>query len=769
MLPEDPILLPEIIDHVFLVAVHPASGREYEEAQSVWHSLRLLGEQPLAPTSFRRFANLGLFVAPYGDGEQKRGGSDDAAAPRRQGRSNLPVAAAPVREAGVSRWTAAGLMKPGAHTAAHRVFAAGLLCLGVAAAAYGTLQVTRGPRPVFIHVRWAPNVDETIRQESEQRYSLSEGELLDGRTWGYTLSDSSRTNIGALVSDAAVEDTQDIQRATFRVSPSAERLPYPPTSHPWIPVGLRVVTVLCLFIGLIGISFGLVERAAPGTTATWFVHRNVADPGEPQSKSWFDQPGKVLPVSERATWMPWAAAALAASLALGLSWCIARSPLTLNDGLGPILDSHRAETATSMFRNGLISNDYWRPLRLAQIKVVVDAAPADSTSAFKAIHVALTGMAFLLFAAWLRPRSIPELTAAAIALMILAGHHSFFVLFSEAYPINHFLEIVALALAVALLARGAPRWWKTVLAATILTIGALTIESGLLIGVVAIACWMVGWRGISGRGILLILLVLATYFYFRFIVFEISSPGLDERATGWWLTRLEPPELIARFGANPWPFYAYNVMASLLDVLASEPRSGTWHIVLRWLEDDVRPWMVIHIVSSLLVTGAMLVALVPALARWRQRALDDRDRFVLLAFMMIGANSVMSFGYVKDEVLSVGAAFYAAGAFAALANLGDRVYGRLTARSVAAALVLLLASVLWSTRATATFFSLEASAYKTANDWAEYSLERESPSDWSFEPTRRAYLAIRQRSLSRDVPHPAFTRQRLVDRYLEVR
>ena len=65
LLPEDPILLPEIIDHVFLVAVHPASGREYEEAQSVGHSLRLLREQPLAPTLFRRFANLGRFVAPY--------------------------------------------------------------------------------------------------------------------------------------------------------------------------------------------------------------------------------------------------------------------------------------------------------------------------------------------------------------------------------------------------------------------------------------------------------------------------------------------------------------------------------------------------------------------------------------------------------------------------------------------------------------------------------------------------------------------------------
>ena len=66
LLPEDPILFPKIIDHVFLVAVHPASGREYEEAQSVGHSLRLLGKQPLAPTLFSRFANLGRFVAPYG-------------------------------------------------------------------------------------------------------------------------------------------------------------------------------------------------------------------------------------------------------------------------------------------------------------------------------------------------------------------------------------------------------------------------------------------------------------------------------------------------------------------------------------------------------------------------------------------------------------------------------------------------------------------------------------------------------------------------------
>ena len=156
-------------------------------------------------------------------------------------------------------------MKPSVPTATHRLFAAGLLGLGIAAAAYGTLHVTFGPRPVSIHVRWAPGVEDTLRQEAEQRYHLSEGERLEGRTWAYTLNDRSRTNISALVSDAVIEDTHDIDRTAFRVSPSAPRRPYP-TSHQWIPRSLLAVTILGLFIGLIGISWGLLERVVPGAT-----------------------------------------------------------------------------------------------------------------------------------------------------------------------------------------------------------------------------------------------------------------------------------------------------------------------------------------------------------------------------------------------------------------------------------------------------------------------------------------------------------------------
>ena len=167
-------------------------------------------------------------------------------------------------------------MKPGSHTATSRFFAAGLLCLAIAAAAYATLRVTFGPRPVELHIRWAPGVDDTLRQGFEQRYSLSQGELLDDGGWWYALSDFSLANVRALVSDGAIEDTQGIDRDAFRVNRSAQRLPYP-ASDPWIPVRLRGVSILCLFIGLVGISLALIERAAPGTTTTWFVSRPRGD------------------------------------------------------------------------------------------------------------------------------------------------------------------------------------------------------------------------------------------------------------------------------------------------------------------------------------------------------------------------------------------------------------------------------------------------------------------------------------------------------------
>ena len=61
---EDPILLPEIVDQIVLVTVHPASEREDEELQRRRHSLRLLGRLD------QHRPSLGRFFAPYEVGKE---------------------------------------------------------------------------------------------------------------------------------------------------------------------------------------------------------------------------------------------------------------------------------------------------------------------------------------------------------------------------------------------------------------------------------------------------------------------------------------------------------------------------------------------------------------------------------------------------------------------------------------------------------------------------------------------------------------------------
>jgi alpha-1,2-glucosyltransferase len=159
------------------------------------------------------------------------------------------------------------------HITPHRLLIAGVLCLAIAAAAYAGLQQTRGPQPIFVHVRWAPDVDDTAREEAERRYSLSQAEPLEGRTWGYTLNDLSTPNIKALVSDRAVEDTQDIDRTTFVASPAAETRPY---TTSFIAISLWGVTVVGLFVGLTSVSFGFIQRTAAGTATAHFAPPSTA-------------------------------------------------------------------------------------------------------------------------------------------------------------------------------------------------------------------------------------------------------------------------------------------------------------------------------------------------------------------------------------------------------------------------------------------------------------------------------------------------------------
>ena len=141
----------------------------------------------------------------------------------------------------------------------------------------------------------------------------------------------------------------------------------------------------------------------------------------------------------------------------------------------------------------------------------------------------------------------------------------------EAFPINHFLEIAVLCLVTLNLAQSRGDRWIDAAASAVFITAALTLESGVLVWVVAMAAWVAGWRGISGRGLGVMTALLLTYGYLRFAYLSAGVPTLDERSSGFLLEMLDPDALQQRFGANPTVFYAYNVAASVMS-----PRKNAW-------------------------------------------------------------------------------------------------------------------------------------------------------------------------------------------------
>jgi hypothetical protein len=70
-----------------------------------------------------------------------------------------------------------------------------------------------------INVRWASELAGDTRLGLERRYGLADGAVFDGRTWQYTLEDSSAATILALIGEAAVEDTHGVDRLTGLLTP----------------------------------------------------------------------------------------------------------------------------------------------------------------------------------------------------------------------------------------------------------------------------------------------------------------------------------------------------------------------------------------------------------------------------------------------------------------------------------------------------------------------------------------------------------------------
>jgi dolichyl-phosphate beta-glucosyltransferase len=446
---------------------------------------------------------------------------------------------------------------------------------------------------------------------------------------------------------------------------------------------------------------------------------------------------------------------LALTCAGALAYDLLRMPVQVFDALEEMLAAQRSTSIVDTFWAAAYNAAYLRPLRIVQIKVIFDAAQGHYWLAFRGAHALTMVACLLLFTRALRVRTVADLCAAGFALTVVVGLHTFRSTVQEAFPINHFLEIAVMALVMVNLTQARPRLIVDAIALVTFIVASLTLESGLLVWVVAVTAWLLGMRGVSRRGVVAMTVLLAGYFVLRFGVLSVGTPGLIERSSGYFFEVLEPSELERRFGDRLVVFYAYNVVSSALSVLASEPQSGVFVTTSAWLNDRLTAGLALTFLSSLVTTGLIAVAAVIVLRRYRVS--DASDRLILLFAVVLAANATLSYAYTKDDIMSVSGFFYGLAAYAAIRLLIVRVGP--TQRLVAATLttVILATGMAWSVRSLSIHHVARTYAFKTRNDWASQPGNWKRSGRWPDDVrSQQLITTLRNDALSMPAPNPHF-------------
>jgi hypothetical protein len=459
--------------------------------------------------------------------------------------------------------------------------------------------------------------------------------------------------------------------------------------------------------------------------------------------------------------------ALAAVLAAAIAYDLWRMPVQVSDSLQEILDAQASPSIATSFGNAIGTTSYLRPLRIAQIKALFDLANGQYYRlVYRGFHALLIVLLIWLFVRALPIESPLDAAAAAVALTVLTGLHTFLGFLREAFPINHFLEIgvlVLVALNLTFSNHGVPRagsrgWLIDLMAGLTFVCAALTLESGVLIWVVIATAWILGLRGVSTRGLVFVTALLAGYFVLRFWYLDTGLPSLTERTSGVFLERLEPSEIQHRFGDRRFVFYAYNVVASVLSVLFSEPRDGLFVATRAWRGGDVHPQAYLTVLSSV----AMTLTMVWAASQWwrgraggRESALGRSGRLAMIAVVILVANAALSFSYAKDDIIAVAGVFYAFASFAAVRTaLEYAEVGGLVRGGLVSVMLLALASA-WAMRSSGVHHVMNELAFRSRNDWAELPMRWQQEGRWPKEPQPRALIErLRDQALQAEVPNP---------------
>src|SRR5688572_21218919 len=261
--------------------------------------------------------------------------------------------------------------------------------------------------------------------------------------------------------------------------------------------------------------------------------------------------------------------------------------------------------------------------------------------------------------------------------------------------------------------------------------------------------------GTTWRSVAAVCVAFAVYLWAR----VGPGPGLGGMGspdTGFGFSNLSQGESAALFGTTPWVFWIYNVGSTVMSVLASEPRAGTFRFVWAVKTGTVPPWMWLHVVSSVATTAIVFGALPGIGAR------PYRDRLIAaLGGVLILGGSALAFLYTRDRIGLPAGFGYAMLVYVGITAFLERQGGG--TRSTAAAAVVIVLAICWSIRTVEMYTALRDTAWDYHLEWSREDARAAAAQSPIVARMRAAALAHRPASAEQD---PIWT-YRLFERRFE--
>jgi hypothetical protein len=321
---------------------------------------------------------------------------------------------------------------------------------------------------------------------------------------------------------------------------------------------------------------------------------------------------------------------------------------------------------------------------------------------------------------WLcRPVGAHRTAAACIALSCVVGLHTSRILFGF-WPVNagsFVLILLLIAIAIAFDARPRSIGWVYF---PIVLVALLSVEWGVIIAAVLPVLWLMKAPAVDRRALAWAFSGVAAYAVIRLAFSTVAAPPSFHTESGFGFSQLSPAELQARFGDAPWLFRLYNVAATFLTVVASEPREGIFAFTASLLDGNVPYWRWLHVGSSLLTTIAIAIGLLVF------RPSSPRDRLLCgagLALLVVG--SAFGVPYTRDRVGMMAGIGYGLLLYVALVALLARMPNDGWRRRVMLGCVALIGAG-WVVRNAEAYFQLRDTAWDFRQEWVQRAAEPEA-------------------------------------------